>query len=334
MENWDFSDLALELSDLEVALFLCLVAREHCLIETTDDCIHDVAKELALICSHTFGLSYKILDCSSATSFDDFCNEVLALDVRKDHIPSLDRKDVANVVIAKNFDQANDFIQVQALELMRSKKLVVPDGVLTAPTDFLIVPLVVHSSDQLQLRFNMHLNEHLFISHFHGPGDGYAHLEDGNGWLSDGQMSASSVVHKPETQGQKSSGRVDQELLDRFRETTDSVTFSADVFRYQQDIVIFLRLSRAVAGGISAKVNSHFTQFSKLLASLHGLDYLTPSIVALAARKVFRHQIIVARPEDDRSLEYGSDYEAVSQVLIHVNPETILDSVLALEAPL
>lgn len=49
MENWDFSDLALELSDLEVALFLCLVAREHCLIETTDDCIHDVAKELALV---------------------------------------------------------------------------------------------------------------------------------------------------------------------------------------------------------------------------------------------------------------------------------------------
>lgn len=112
---------------------------------------------------------------------------------------------------------------------MRSKKLVVPDGVLTAPTDFLIIPLVVHSSDQLQLRFNMHLvgthtmlstrmiltqsqNEHLFISHFHGPGDEYAHLEDGNGWLSDGQMSASSVVHKPETQGQKSSGRVDQEV--------------------------------------------------------------------------------------------------------------------------
>jgi hypothetical protein len=73
---------------------------------------------------------------------------------------------------------------------------------------------------------------------------------------------------------------------------------------------------------------------SRLLSLLHGLDYLTPSIAALAARKVFRHRIIVARPEDDRSLQYGSDIKTVSMILGDVTPDSILDNVLELEGPL
>ena len=72
----------------------------------------------------------------------------------------------------------------------------------------------------------------------------------------------------------------------------------------------------------------------RLLAPLHGIDYLTPSIVALAARKVFRHRIIVTAPSEDRSLQYGSDLHAVSHVLADVTPDSILDGVLALEPPL
>lgn len=45
----DFRSLVLELSDLEIALLISLAANEHCLIETTEDCIHDVAKELTLV---------------------------------------------------------------------------------------------------------------------------------------------------------------------------------------------------------------------------------------------------------------------------------------------
>lgn len=73
---------------------------------------------------------------------------------------------------------------------------------------------------------------------------------------------------------------------------------------------------------------------TRLTAALHGLDYLTPSITALAAKKVFLHRVVVAKPEDDRSLQYGSDRETVTRVLAGVGPEDILDSVLALESPL
>lgn len=49
MDGFSIDELALQLSDLELAVLLCLAAHEHCLLETTKDSIHDVAKELALV---------------------------------------------------------------------------------------------------------------------------------------------------------------------------------------------------------------------------------------------------------------------------------------------
>ena len=50
MDTFSFDELAVQLSDLELAVLLSLGAREHCLIEAAEDNIHDVAKELALVC--------------------------------------------------------------------------------------------------------------------------------------------------------------------------------------------------------------------------------------------------------------------------------------------
>lgn len=44
----DISGLAHQLSDLELALLICLGGQEHCLIEATGN-IDDVAAELALV---------------------------------------------------------------------------------------------------------------------------------------------------------------------------------------------------------------------------------------------------------------------------------------------
>ena len=57
----EISRLAPELSDLEVALFLCLAAHQHCRIDTTDANIHDVAKELALVTQDPVILSTRLL---------------------------------------------------------------------------------------------------------------------------------------------------------------------------------------------------------------------------------------------------------------------------------
>ena len=79
----------------------------------------------------------------------------------------------------------------------------------------------------------------------------------------------------------------------------------------------------------------HSTYFSRCLAPLHELEFVTPSLVALAAVKIYRHRITIVAPEDERSMQYGSDLAAVTAYLEGISPETIIEQVLAMvEAPL
>ncbi|CBF71714.1 uncharacterized protein ANIA_06910 [Aspergillus nidulans FGSC A4] len=146
----NISVLAHELSDLELALLICLGGREHCLIEATEGNIHDVAAELALICSHTYGLRYAVVEFSGTTSLEDFHDQVCT------HSRS-EPGTVADVVIAKNFDYASERIQLEAVELMRSRKLTTSSGVREAPTHFLFVPVIVHDLSQVRPKLNVHL---------------------------------------------------------------------------------------------------------------------------------------------------------------------------------
>lgn len=74
---------------------------------------------------------------------------------------------------------------------------------------------------------------------------------------------------------------------------------------------------------------------TRSLAPLHGVNYLTPSIVALAAKKVYRHRIMIASADEDRSLQYGSHRDAVSRLLKDINTDAIIDNVIGeVEAPL
>lgn len=43
-------DRVQELSDLELATLICLIAEEHCLIATNDDLIDDLEQELRIVC--------------------------------------------------------------------------------------------------------------------------------------------------------------------------------------------------------------------------------------------------------------------------------------------
>ncbi|KAL5343221.1 hypothetical protein BJX70DRAFT_210687 [Aspergillus crustosus] len=333
-DTQEISGLAHELSDLELALLLCLAGRENCLIEGTDGNISDVAAELALICSHTYGLTYTVIEFSDTTSLEDLYDHICIPTSRNEQAEGTIGYTIVEALVAKNFDHASESIQLEALELMRSKKLTTSRGIFEAPAHFLFVPVVARDSVQVRPKLVAHLIDNLFISHFHDAEDGYAYLEDDQGWYSDGQASLSSVVHRTGGQDYNRHPSIDAELLDKIFEACKLVRVTAELVRYQQDIVVFLRLSRAVAGGISARSSLQFTKLAKLLAIIHGINYLTPSIVALAAKKVFRHRIVVAKPEDDRSLQYGSDLRAVAKVLEYATPDTILESVLMLEAPL
>ena len=163
-----------------------------------------------------FGLSQSVVDCNEHTSLDDFANSIFADDVgsKRSESPvrtrqdfyflqspafrsvsrspisdNFDNRKIANVIIAKNLDEAPKQVQIQALELMRTKRIFTHTSVQSAPKRFLFIALVAGGEGP---RLTKHLNDHMFISHFHDPEDGFPNLEE----LDDDGDSISSVVRK------------------------------------------------------------------------------------------------------------------------------------------
>ncbi|EFE42372.1 hypothetical protein TRV_02896 [Trichophyton verrucosum HKI 0517] len=66
-----------DLTDLEFAILLCLIAKESCLIDTPSNTLDDLVKELILICREIFGLSYAVIDCTADTSLEEFNTTII-----------------------------------------------------------------------------------------------------------------------------------------------------------------------------------------------------------------------------------------------------------------
>ena len=137
-----------------------------------------------------------------------------------------------------------------------------------------------------------------------------------------------------------------QQEIEQVTELSDSVNFSAEIRAYQQNIVTFLRLHRAVGSGISPRATQYLirlakysigmivypshTDHSRYLAVIHGQTYVSPSLVALAIRKIYPHRITILEAEAERSVQYGSDLKAVSAVLKEYHPLKVIEEILAL----
>lgn len=58
-------------------------------------------------------------------------------------------------------------------------------------------------------------------------------------------------------------------------------------------------------------------------------------MIALAARKIYPHRIVITAPENERSMQWGSSLEAVKAVLEGVMVEDVIEEVLeSVEVPL
>jgi len=108
----------------------------------------------------------------------------------------------------------------------------------------------------------------------------------------------------------------------------DAAVITPEVRRYLQDIVTFLRLERGVDSGLTPRATSEFVALAKYLAPLHGIGFVTPSLVMLAARKVYPHRIVIAEPGRERSMQYGSDLATIAELLDGLTPPEVIEAAL------
>ncbi|EEU44418.1 uncharacterized protein NECHADRAFT_49400 [Fusarium vanettenii 77-13-4] len=340
------------LSDLELALLLCLISREHCLVSTPSDAIDDLIQELQLVATKTFGLSWVVVNCTPSTTLEDFAAALII-----GHQPSSGRSTspsrnhpdsyftsrpssshprtplsplspgggafssrIANVILAKNLDRAPQAVQIQALELLRTRRIFTRTSVQTAPKQFVFIP-VLQAASGGEARVTAHLNDFLYIAYWHDPEDGFVNLDEAD-------------VDDADTASTQSVLTVKQEIS-HLGTLSQEAKVDIEVTRYQMNIVSFLRMHRAVAGGISPTATKHFGQLMRCLAALHRLDFVTPALVGLAAHKIYLHRIQLTLPEKERSMQWGSKVEAVEALLEDIGPEDVVEDVLGMvTAPL
>ncbi|OAA41899.1 hypothetical protein BBO_05258 [Beauveria brongniartii RCEF 3172] len=356
-----------DLSDLELAVLLCLISREHCLISTPASAIDSLMLELQLIATKTFGLEWAVIDCSPSTTLEDLASSLLSTSspppdhhgtskppgsyftshARIGTIPSTGpatlaatpgggtaNPHIANFVLARNLDRAPHAVQIQALELLRTRRLFTRTTVQVAPKQFVLIP-VLEAPSGGRARVTSHLNDFLAMAHWHDPEHGFVNLEEeqqqDDASPEDDSASTGSIIKRARAERPLAApALISKDDIICLREKGQKVQVDIDILRYQMNIVSFLRMHRAVDQGITPAATKHFGQLMRNLAPLHRLDFVTPALVGLAARKVYLHRIRITEPHKERSMQWGSRPEAVEALLQDMGPEEVLDEVMTM----
>lgn len=330
-----------ELGDLELAVLVCLMAQEHCVFSTSHESRHGLRDELRLICMHTFGLQPAVVECSPKMTVDQFSEAILVESSSDDddvfglkqsydrptlsvdftsargRSPSrfgsnmLDERRIADVVITTDLDTANENVQVQALELIRTKRIFTRSAMHTASKDFMVLAI----SSKPGVRLSHHLNDMFCMSHFHKQEDGLLYLDE------QVPMDALPSFADPE--------------IKELRTLAEEAQMTPEIAAYLHNIVVFMRSSRYINGGVTATASRQLRVIAKVLAPLHGLEYVPPSLVSLACHKIYPHRLKLATAQTERSLQWGSDPLAVKRLLADMTIERAINDVLSsVETPL
>lgn len=292
---------------------------------------------------------------------------------------------IVNVVLARRLDRAPRAVQIQALELLRTRRIFTRTSVHAAPKQFLFVPVLVDEEGAGvpggDKGLTPHLNDYFHIAHWHDPEDGFTNLEgeeDGEGGQDasgageplsgllggyqarDGPSradveavddeaetsSVSSIIthRRPSTRHRpilspltpSPDPLIPSTLISQLSTLTHTAHISIECTRYLHNIASHIRLHRALSpgGAASPLATRHFAQLARALAPLHRLDFVTPGLVALAAKKVYPHRLrVVENVEKERSMQWGSEKRAVEVLLEGVTARDVVEDVLGMLPP-
>ncbi|MBE3049939.1 hypothetical protein IMZ48_47060, partial [Candidatus Bathyarchaeota archaeon] len=89
-------------------------------------------------------------------------------------------------------------VQIQALELLRTRRVFTRTAVQAAPRTFLVIPVLGAESGGAA-RVTAHLNDFFFLAHWHDAEDGFPYLEEEEGWGGDSETSSTESVVRRST---------------------------------------------------------------------------------------------------------------------------------------
>jgi len=125
-------------------------------------------------------------------------------------------------------------------------------------------------------------NDHIYLSHYHDPEEGYPNLEQSSDWLQDEHDSIPSVIHRSAPSilsSTRSSHCFPIEHIQTIARLAQDVIITAESQAYLHNLVVFLRLNRAVRTGASPTATIHFELLSRygLLSHLETSNSLMPT---------------------------------------------------------
>lgn len=115
------------------------------------------------------------------------------------------------MVLARGLDRAPRAVQIQVLELLRTRRIFTRTAVQAAPRTFLFVPVIGAGSGGAA-RVTPHLNDFFFMAYWHDVEDGFPYVEEEEGW-GDGSETASTESVVRRSTADLNNGQDDEPLL-------------------------------------------------------------------------------------------------------------------------
>lgn len=116
--------------------------------------------------------------------------------------------------------------------------------------------------------------------------------------------------------------------LDDIRDKISNITLTIEVRAYIYDIIVELRYSRFVKGGLPTYILFNLIEFIKFWAFINDRTYITPRIVKTCCQIILPECLNLTLVEEDPTLMYGSEIKLINQLNKIINNEDIVEIAL------
>lgn len=113
--------------------------------------------------------------------------------------------------------------------------------------------------------------------------------------------------------------------LEAIRKSVRQVTITTEMKTYIYDLIVEVRYSRFIKGGIPTYIIADLTDFIRFKAFILEMTFVTPAIVKTCFKIVLPLRLHLIDPEDDPSLLYGSNPTLVQQLIRAIDANDVID---------